>query len=141
MNLYNMGTRENSTRSIKMLQTSLFTLAMVLILFLSGCGGGGSGSSNGPSGYKPANLPIESIVLVSPTESGSIDLVTGYPQKILVAGIDKKGTRKILSTKDGLTFTIKDPNFATITESGIISAKSSAIGESTSLNIKLNKNI
>ncbi|MFN8769736.1 MAG: hypothetical protein ACK5WP_02575, partial [Neisseriaceae bacterium] len=40
-----------------------------------------------------------------------------------------------------LTFTIKDPNFATITESGIISAKSSAIGESTSLNIKLNKNI
>ncbi|MFO0320530.1 MAG: hypothetical protein ACK5Z5_09050, partial [Neisseriaceae bacterium] len=39
------------------------------------------------------------------------------------------------------TFTIKDPNFATITESGIISAKSSAIGESTSLNIKLNKNI
>ncbi|MFN8789273.1 MAG: hypothetical protein ACK5XF_07990, partial [Neisseriaceae bacterium] len=76
---------------------NLFNLLIFMIL-ISGCNSGSvinniSSNSNFP--LVPTNLPIESIVLVSPTESGSIDLVTGYPQKILVAGIDKKGTRKL----------------------------------------------
>lgn len=141
MNLY-IGMKKSPMRGIRMLRASLFAFFTVLGLCLTGCGGGGGhGSTSGPSGVKPDNLPIESIVVVSPTESGGIDLVTGYPQKILVAGIDKNGTRKLLGAKDGLTFALQLPNLATITESGMIAGNSNAVGESTLLNIKFSNNV
>ncbi|MFN8771272.1 MAG: hypothetical protein ACK5Z5_03880 [Neisseriaceae bacterium] len=119
--------------------TGLFSVLIICILLLTGCGyGGGTSSIHDVSPALPTNLPIESIALVSPTESGSINVVTGYPQKLLVVGIDKNGTRKLLTLKDGLTFNLDNSNYAEINTSGIISGK---IPGQTSLTINFNNKL
>ncbi|MFN8770250.1 MAG: Ig-like domain-containing protein [Neisseriaceae bacterium] len=140
MNSYYQEPKERSAMNVNMLSISIFSFFISFMLLLSGCGGGGGGSSNAAKNTTPAafNLPIESIALVSPTESGSINVVTGYPQKLLVVGINKNGTNKLLTSKDGLTFKIKESGYARVSESGIISGK---VPGETSLTINLNNKI
>lgn len=113
----------NKFKTIVFIYSGLFPIFITCLLLISGCGSGGNTTSSinntNPNIITPA---IESILLVSPTKSGAINSIIGYPQKILVAGTDKNGSRKLLGPSDGLTFTLQNKWYGSISESGVLSS-------------------
>lgn len=134
-------TSYNKTKrsGINMLHAGLFSAFTAGVLLLSACGSGGGKGGVSNNNNTPSDVTsIESIVVVSPTESGVINVVAGtaYSQKILVAGIDKNGTRKLLTKKDDLTYKLDTESYAKFNESaGTIMGTKSGKGILT-LNLK-----